>query len=114
MADLQELEQRIRDAFATAPYPGDGNLRGSDESDEPFLLEAEFRGKRDWAELDAEFLDRAPDGFSTALCFYDGYRKAQLPANLLQAQRDYFGSHTYERSDRAGWHHTEWPRSPER
>ena len=38
--------------------------------------------------------------FSTALAFYDGYRSARLPANLLQAQRDYFGAHTYERVDK--------------
>src|SRR5262245_8234328 len=38
--------------------------------------------------------------FSTALAFYDGFRSARLPANLLQAQRDYFGAHTYERVDK--------------
>ncbi|MCB0258016.1 MAG: NADP-dependent phosphogluconate dehydrogenase, partial [Anaerolineae bacterium] len=38
--------------------------------------------------------------FSTALAFYDAYRCAELPANLLQAQRDYFGAHTYERKDK--------------
>jgi 6-phosphogluconate dehydrogenase len=36
--------------------------------------------------------------FSTALAFYDGYRTERLPANLLQAQRDFFGAHTYERT----------------
>lgn len=48
--------------------------------------------------------------FSTALAFYDGYRSAQLPANLLQAQRDYFGAHTYERIDkpRGQFFHTNW------
>jgi 6-phosphogluconate dehydrogenase len=48
--------------------------------------------------------------FSSALAFYDGYRSATLPANLLQAQRDYFGAHTYERVDRARgeFFHTEW------
>lgn len=48
--------------------------------------------------------------FSTALAFFDGYRSAQLPANLLQAQRDYFGAHTYERIDRPRkeYHHTNW------
>ncbi|MEM7259483.1 MAG: NADP-dependent phosphogluconate dehydrogenase, partial [Pseudomonadota bacterium] len=47
---------------------------------------------------------------SSALAFYDGYRTGRLPANLLQAQRDYFGAHTYERVDRpAGqWFHTDW------
>lgn len=48
--------------------------------------------------------------FSTALSFYDGYRSAQLPANLLQAQRDFFGAHTYERIDkpRGQFFHTNW------
>ena len=48
--------------------------------------------------------------FSTALSFFDGYRSAQLPANLLQAQRDYFGAHTYERIDkpRGQFFHTNW------
>lgn len=48
--------------------------------------------------------------FSTALAFYDSYRNAHLPANLLQAQRDYFGAHTYERVDkpRGEFFHTNW------
>lgn len=47
--------------------------------------------------------------FSTALAFYDGYRLAQVPANLIQAQRDYFGAHTYERIDNPGkFVHTNW------
>jgi 6-phosphogluconate dehydrogenase len=48
--------------------------------------------------------------FSTALAFYDGYRTARLPANLLQAQRDFFGAHTYERLDkpRGEFFHTNW------
>ncbi|HWQ54960.1 MAG TPA: decarboxylating NADP(+)-dependent phosphogluconate dehydrogenase [Bryobacteraceae bacterium] len=48
--------------------------------------------------------------FTTALAFYDGYRSERLPANLLQAQRDYFGAHTYERIDRprGEFSHTNW------
>jgi 6-phosphogluconate dehydrogenase len=46
--------------------------------------------------------------FSSALAYYDGYRSARLPANLTQAQRDYFGAHTYRRLDRDGVYHTEW------
>jgi 6-phosphogluconate dehydrogenase len=48
--------------------------------------------------------------FSTALAFFDGYRTARLPANLLQAQRDFFGAHTYERIDqpRGQFFHTNW------
>lgn len=45
---------------------------------------------------------------STALAYYDSYRSAVLPANLLQAQRDYFGAHEYERIDRPGKFHTDW------
>jgi 6-phosphogluconate dehydrogenase len=48
--------------------------------------------------------------FASALSFYDGYRSQRLPANLLQAQRDYFGAHTYERIDRprGEFFHTDW------
>jgi 6-phosphogluconate dehydrogenase len=46
--------------------------------------------------------------FSAALGYYDGYRRDRLPANLLQAQRDYFGAHTYERIDKPGTFHTDW------
>jgi 6-phosphogluconate dehydrogenase len=47
-------------------------------------------------------------GLSSALAYYDSYRSAVLPANLLQAQRDYFGAHTYQRVDRKGTFHTDW------
>ena len=47
--------------------------------------------------------------FSTALAFFDGYRSDTLPANLIQAQRDYFGAHTYELVSQPGkWVHTNW------
>ncbi len=48
--------------------------------------------------------------FMSALSYYDAYRSARLPANLLQAQRDYFGAHTYQRIDREGKFHTRWTR----
>ncbi|QWC21589.1 NADP-dependent phosphogluconate dehydrogenase [Bacillus haikouensis] len=47
-------------------------------------------------------------GFSAALAYYDSYRTETLPANLIQAQRDYFGAHTYQRVDKEGTFHTEW------
>ncbi|CAH9068988.1 unnamed protein product [Cuscuta europaea] len=47
-------------------------------------------------------------GMSASLQYFDTYRRARLPANLVQAQRDYFGAHTYERVDREGSFHTEW------
>jgi 6-phosphogluconate dehydrogenase len=46
--------------------------------------------------------------FSSALAYFDAYRSARLPANLTQAQRDYFGAHTYRRVDREGSFHTQW------
>ena len=49
--------------------------------------------------------------FMSALSYYDSYRSTRLPANLLQAQRDYFGAHTYERVDakRGAFFHLDWP-----
>lgn len=46
--------------------------------------------------------------FSSAIAYYDSYRSENLPANLIQAQRDYFGAHTYQRKDREGVFHTQW------
>ena len=50
----------------------------------------------------------AVPAFSASLGYFDSYRQARLPANLLQAQRDFFGAHTYERVDKPGVFHTEW------
>jgi 6-phosphogluconate dehydrogenase len=47
-------------------------------------------------------------GFMASLAYFDGYRSPWLPANLIQAQRDYFGAHTYERIDAKGVFHTQW------
>ena len=49
---------------------------------------------------------------SASLAYFDGYRSEHLPANLTQAQRDYFGAHTYRRLDKEGTFHTEWPTPP--
>ena len=46
--------------------------------------------------------------FSSALAYFDSYRSEVLPANLLQAQRDFFGAHTYRRIDKPGVFHTQW------
>ena len=50
----------------------------------------------------------AVPAFSASLAYYDSYRSPRLPANLIQAQRDFFGAHTYERVDKPGVFHTEW------
>jgi 6-phosphogluconate dehydrogenase len=62
------------------------------------------------AQIQAIELGIPTPAFSTALAFYDGYRTGRLPANLLQAQRDFFGAHTYERIDkpRGEFFHTNW------
>ena len=86
--------------------------------DLPNLVLADyFRSKltacqRSWRRVvgEAVALGIPVPAFSTALSFYDGYRSASLPANLIQAQRDYFGAHTYERTDRprGEFFHTNW------
>ena len=85
MEDARErLKTEIRAAFADTPAPDPSSLRNSNEGDEPYLLEDEFRDKRDWAALDAVFLDQSPDGFASALSFFS--REAfrfYLPAYLL-------------------------------
>jgi 6-phosphogluconate dehydrogenase len=81
------------------------------------LLDDYFRGEikkaqKGWRNIVATAAKRGipVPAFSTALAFYDQYRSAVLPANLLQAQRDYFGAHTYERIDkpRGEFFHTNW------
>jgi 6-phosphogluconate dehydrogenase len=56
----------------------------------------------------------AVPAFSASLAYFDSYRQARLPANLLQAQRDFFGAHTYERIDKSGIFHTEWIESDQK
>jgi len=81
------------------------------------MLDDYFRGEikrcqKGWRHVVSTAFKRgiAVPAFSTALSFYDSYRSAVLPANLLQAQRDYFGAHTYERVDkpRGQFFHTNW------
>jgi 6-phosphogluconate dehydrogenase len=81
------------------------------------LLDDYFRGEikkaqKGWRKVVATAAQRGipVPAFSTALAFFDQYRSAVLPANLLQAQRDYFGAHTYERIDKARgeFFHTNW------
>ena len=79
---------------------------------DPFFTEALAQAQDGWRRVcAAAMLNGIPvPAFSAALNYYDGYRSARLPANLLQAQRDYFGAHTYERVDapRGQFFHTNW------
>jgi len=63
-----------------------------------------------WVIANAVQMGIAVPAMSASLAYFDSYRSAQLPQNLTQAQRDYFGSHTYQRTDRpnAGFVHTDW------
>ncbi|MCU0593587.1 MAG: NADP-dependent phosphogluconate dehydrogenase, partial [Desulfobacterales bacterium] len=81
------------------------------------LLDDYFRGilqtcQASWRRVVAEAVRGGipVPAFSASLAFYDGYRSERLPANLIQAQRDYFGAHTYERVDqpRGTFFHTQW------
>ena len=76
-----------------------------------FFKEALHKCQPSWRKVLANAVELGvpTPAFSTALAFYDGYRSDRLPANLIQAQRDYFGAHTYERLDNPGkFVHTNW------
>jgi len=79
---------------------------------DPFFARAVNGAQGGWRRVVAAAVGAgiAVPAYSTALAFFDGYRSDTLPANLIQAQRDYFGAHTYERVDRARgtFFHTDW------
>ena len=96
---------KITDAFKTSPNLSNLLL-------DPFFKEKIDAAQAGWRNVVASaFTNGIPvPAFSSALSYYDGYRSERLPANLLQAQRDYFGAHTYERTDkpRGEFFHTNW------
>ncbi len=96
---------RVRDAFAKDA--GLGNLLLDD-----FFLKAIEECQPSWRRVVSRAVEMGIPlpAMASALAFFDGYRHAWLPANLLQAQRDYFGAHTYERIDRprGEYFHTNW------
>ena len=98
--------QKITEAFAR-----DANL--ANLLLDPYFNKTFKKAQDNWRKviaLAAECGVAAPT-FSSALSYYDSYRSARLPANLLQAQRDFFGAHTYERTDqpRGKFFHLDWP-----
>ncbi|MDD3588647.1 MAG: decarboxylating NADP(+)-dependent phosphogluconate dehydrogenase [Thermoguttaceae bacterium] len=97
--------ERIKEAFDEDPNPENLLLA-------PYFSEVINCAQAAWRNVvktAVEFGIPAP-GFSAALTFFDSYRSATLPANLIQAQRDYFGAHTYYRADKPGEgpFHTDW------
>lgn len=96
---------KIKDAFDKNPDLSNLLL-------DPFFKDKILKAQDAWRRVvSAAFENGIPiPAFSTALAYFDGYRSERLPANLLQAQRDYFGAHTYERIDkpRGEFFHTNW------
>jgi 6-phosphogluconate dehydrogenase len=97
--------ERIKEAFAAEPKLENLLLA-------KYFQEATAKAQAAWRHViaSAVHLGIPTPAFSTALAYYDGYRAARLPANLLQAQRDYFGAHTYQRVDKPGVFHSDWLR----
>ncbi|QDU60541.1 6-phosphogluconate dehydrogenase, NADP(+)-dependent, decarboxylating [Planctomycetes bacterium Pan216] len=97
--------QRIKDAFDREPQLENLLL-------DPYFHDVVESHQAAWRDVvaTAAKLGVPVPAFSTALAYYDGYRSATLPANLLQSQRDYFGAHTYERTDKEGTFHSDWLR----
>ncbi len=97
--------ERIKEAFDREPDLANLLLAS-------YFREAIDRSQAAWRRVvSTAVLNGIPvPAFSSALAYYDGYRTERLPANLLQAQRDYFGAHTYERVDRprGEFFHTDW------
>jgi len=79
---------------------------------DPFFKQAIAKAQKPWRRVVATSVEIGipMPAMSSALAYFDGYRSDRLPANLLQAQRDYFGAHTYERIDkpRGKFFHTNW------
>ncbi len=94
---------RIKEAFDAEPNLENLLLH-------PYFMEAIHNAQRSWRHVVvvATNMGLPVPAFSTALAYFDSFRRARLPANLLQAQRDYFGAHTYQRVDKDGVFHTEW------
>jgi len=99
--------QRIKEAFDADPKLENLLLN-------PYFKEAVESAQPAWRNVITTAVDLAipVPAFMTALSYYDSYRSERLPANLLQAQRDYFGAHTYERIDKPGQgpFHSDWLR----
>ncbi|MCA9217135.1 MAG: NADP-dependent phosphogluconate dehydrogenase, partial [Planctomycetales bacterium] len=96
---------RIKEAF-----DADANLENLLLA--PYFRDAVHNAQAAWRDVVIKAIEYGipVPAFTTALAYYDGFRLERLPANLLQAQRDYFGAHTYERVDdkEGGPFHTEW------
>ena len=100
--------QKITEAFERNPDLANLLL-------DPYFSEAIHKAQTSWRKVVALAATHGVSipTFSSALSYFDGYRTSRLPQNLLQAQRDYFGAHTYERTDepRGKFYHIDWPKA---
>ena len=94
---------RIKDAYAESPDLPNLMLA-------PFFQQALASSQQAWRSVVKQAVDQGVPipAFASSLAYYDGYRRARGPANLIQGLRDYFGAHTYHRIDREGSFHTRW------
>jgi hypothetical protein len=84
VVEVDRIKADIMNAFSSVGRPGNWALRGSNEGEEPYLVEQEFVDKEDWRTIDAAFLDQAPGGLASALSFLsDEAFRYFLPAYLL-------------------------------
>jgi 6-phosphogluconate dehydrogenase len=76
----------------------------------PYFAEAMAEAQDPWRRVVARAVELGipVPAFSSCLAYYDGYRRARGPASLIQGQRDFFGAHTYRRTDREGSFHVRW------
>jgi 6-phosphogluconate dehydrogenase len=94
---------RIKEAFGRDPQLPNLML-------DPFFCDILLKAQRNWRLVITTCKEQGVPipAFGASLDYYDSYRQAVLSANLIQAQRDYFGAHTYERVDKEGAYHTDW------
>jgi 6-phosphogluconate dehydrogenase len=94
---------RIKDAYAQSPELPNLMLA-------PFFQQALASAQAAWRSVVKQAIDQGVPipALASSLAYYDGYRRARGPANLIQGLRDYFGAHGYHRTDREGAFHTRW------
>lgn len=95
--------ERIKEAFDNEPDLANLLLA-------PYFKDAVHKAQPSWRSVVSTVINLGlpVPAFSSALSYFDSYRRGRLSANMIQAQRDYFGAHTYKRLDREGTFHTEW------
>ena len=111
--DGHDLARRLHHPGAV-PQPDPRRLRRArrcrEPADGPYFTDAVANAQDAWRRVVTVATEQgvAIPAFSSALSYYDGYRRERGPANLIQGLRDFFGAHTYQRTDAEGYFHTRW------